>query len=71
MNPKLLPLIEKQTKKLFEAKIFVALRFSRWVENLVPVWKKNGEIRICIEFRNLNRVSLKNHYTLHKMDHIL
>ena len=71
MNPKLLPLIEKEIKKLFEAKIIVALRFSRWVANLVPVRKKNGEIRICIDFRNLNRVSLKDHYPLPKMDHIL
>ena len=29
MNPKLLPLVEKEIKKLFEAKIIVALRFSR------------------------------------------
>jgi len=71
MNPKLLPLIEKEIKKLFEAKIIVALGFSRWVANLVPVRKKNGEIRICIDFRNLNRVSLKDHYPLPKMDHIL
>ena len=28
MNPKLLPMIEKEIKKLFEAKIIVALRFS-------------------------------------------
>ena len=71
MNPKQLPFVEKEIKKLFEAKIIVALRFSRWVTNLVPVRKKNGEIRICIDFRNLNKVSLKDHYPLHKMDHIL
>jgi len=40
MNPKLLPLVEKEIKKLFEAKIIVALIFSRWVANLVPVRKK-------------------------------
>ena len=56
MNPKLLTLVEKEIKKLFEEKIIVALRFSRWVANLVPVRKKNGEIRICIDFRNMNRV---------------
>ena len=50
INPKLLPLIEKEIKKLFEEKIIVALRFSRWVANLVPVRKKNGEIGLCIEF---------------------
>ena len=29
MNPKLLPLVEKEIKKLFEANIIVALIFSR------------------------------------------
>ena len=71
INPNLLPLVEKEIKKLFESKIIVVLRFSRWVENLVSVRKKNKEIRICIEFRNLNRFSLKYHYPLPKMDHIL
>ena len=49
----------------------MALIFSHWVGNRVPIRKKNGEIRICIDFRNLNRVSLKDHYPLPKMDHIL
>ena len=71
MNPKLFPLVEKEIKKLFEAKIIVALRFSRWVANMVPLRKKNEKIRICIEFRNMNRVSLKDNYPLPKMDHIL
>ena len=71
VNPKLLPLVENEIKKLFEAKIIMALRFSHWVENLVLVRKKNGEIRICIEFKNLNRVSLNYHYPLPKMDHNL
>jgi hypothetical protein len=60
INPLLLPLIEKEVKKLFEAKIIVSLRFSKWVENLVPVRKKSGEIRLCVDFRNLNKVSLKD-----------
>jgi hypothetical protein len=67
----LLPLIEKEIKKLFEAKIIVSLRFSKWVENLVPVRKKSGEIRLCVDFQNLNRVSLKDNYPLPKMDQIL
>ena len=71
MNPLLLPLIEKEIKKLFEAKIIVSLRFSKWLANLVPVRKKSGEIRLCVDFRNLNQVSLKDNYPLPKMDHIL
>ena len=37
----------------------------------MPVRKKNGEIRLCVDFRNLNRVSLKDNYPLPKMDQIL
>ena len=44
---------------------------SEWVSNLVPTRKKTGEIRLCVDLRNLNKVSLKYHYPLPKMDHIL
>lgn len=71
MNPLLLPLIEKKVKKLFDAKIIVSLRFSKCLTNLVPVRKKSGEIRLYVDFRNLDQVSLKDNYPLPKMDHIL
>ena len=71
MNPNLFPLLEKEIKKLFKDKIILVLRFSHWVAILVLVRKKNREIRICIDFRNLDRVSLKDHYPLPKMEHIL
>jgi hypothetical protein len=71
VNPLLLPLIEKEIRKLFDAKIIVCLRHSKWLPNIVPVRKKNGEIRLYIDFRNLNKVSLKDNYLLPKMDHIL
>jgi hypothetical protein len=41
------------------------------VAKLVPVRKKNGEIRLCVDFRNLNRSSKKENYPLPKMEHIL
>ena len=50
INPALLPVIEKEVKKLLDAKIIVPLRYSSWVANLVLVRKKNGEIRICVDF---------------------
>ena len=33
--------------------------------------KEIGEIRLCIDFRNLNKASLKDNYPLPKVDHIL
>eukprot|EP00253_Pinus_taeda_P011268 PITA_11268 len=38
---------------------------------MVPVRKKNGDIRICIDFRNLNRASLKDNIPLPTMEQIL
>jgi hypothetical protein len=67
----LLPIIEKELKRLLDAKIIIPLRYSKWVANLVHVKKNHGEIRLCVEFINLNRCSLKDNYPLPKMDHIL
>jgi hypothetical protein len=71
LNPMLLPIIEKEIKKLWDTKIIVPSRFLNWVANIVPTRKKNGEIRICVDFQNLNKCSLKDNYMLPKMDHIL
>jgi hypothetical protein len=67
----LLLLIEKEVKKIFEDKMIVSLRFSKWFSNLSPVRKKSDEIRLYVDFQNLNRVSLKENYQLPKMDYIL
>jgi hypothetical protein len=71
INPMLLPIMEKEVKKLLDAQIIIPLRFLEWVANLVPVRKKNGEIWLCVDFRNLNRSSKKDNYPLPKMEHIL
>ena len=66
INPILLPMVEKEIKKLLAAKIIVPLRYSKWVANLVMVRKKSGEIRLCVDFRNLNKCSKKDniHYKI-------
>ena len=71
INPSLFPIIEKEVKKLLGAKIIVPLRYSSWVANLAPIRKKNGEIRLCIDFQNLNRSSLKDNYPFPKIEQIL
>jgi hypothetical protein len=71
INPILLPVIEREVKKFLDAKIIVPLRYSDCIANLVPVRKKNGEIRLCVNFKNVNKSSLKDNYLLPKMDHVL
>jgi hypothetical protein len=71
VNPMPFPIMEKEVKKLLDAQIIIPMRYSDWVANLVPVRKKNGEIKICVDFRNLNRCCRKDNYPLPKMEHIL
>jgi hypothetical protein len=49
-NPMLMSLIQKELKRMLDARIIVPLRYSDWVANLVPVRKKNWEIRLCVDF---------------------
>jgi ribonuclease HI len=71
INPMLLPVMEKEVKKLLEAQIIIPLRYSEWVANLVPVRKKSGEIKLCVDVKNLNISSKKDNYPLPNMEHIL
>lgn len=71
VNPLLEPLIYQEVKKLLSAKIIFPVRHSTWVTNLVPVRKKSGEIRLCVDFRNLNQASEKDNYPLPSLDEVL
>ena len=54
MHPSLDPLVKKELNKLPAAKIIFPIWHTTWVSDLVLVRKKSSDIRICIDFRNLN-----------------
>lgn len=33
-----------------------------WVSNIVPVTMKQGTIRVCVDYRDLNKACLKDNY---------
>ena len=43
----------------------------RWLSNIVPVKKKNGQIRCCVDFRNLNKACPKDEFPLPNMDMLI
>eukprot|EP00253_Pinus_taeda_P025756 PITA_25756 len=71
MHPSLEPLVKKELNKMLDAKIIFPVRDTHWVANLVLVRKKNGDIKLCIDFRNLNKASQKDNYPVPSMEHIL
>jgi hypothetical protein len=56
---------------MVDAGIIAPIRYSSWMSNLVVVRKKSGDIRLCVDFRNLNQLSLKDNYPLPNMEHLL
>ena len=60
--------IIKGVHKLLAARFIKPIQHLRWLSNIVPVKKKNGQIRCCIDFRNLNRVCPKDEFPLPNMN---
>lgn len=71
MNPTLAPKMQKELMKLRDGGIIKPIRDSTWVSNLVPIKKKNGDISLCVDFKNLNIASLKDNYGLPNMEAML
>ena len=62
-HPDLLPRIKDEIHRLLEANFIRPCRYAEWVSNIVPVEKKeSGKLRVCIDFRNLNKATPKDEY---------
>jgi hypothetical protein len=35
-----------------------------WISNIVPMLKKNGKLRVCIDFRDLNKATPMDGYPM-------
>jgi hypothetical protein len=62
---------QERDEEIIRCPDYYSLRYSEWLANLVPVRKKSGEIRLRVDFRNLNKCSLKDNYPMPKMDPLL
>jgi hypothetical protein len=56
---------------MLDVGIIAPTRHSSWCSNLVVVRKKNGGIRLCIDFRNLNLACIKDNYPLPNIENLL
>nr|ADB85355.1 putative retrotransposon protein [Phyllostachys edulis] len=61
--------MKKQLEELLE-KGFVRPSSSPWGAPILFVRKKDGSMRMCIDYRSLNEVAIKNKYPLPRIDHL-
>ena len=60
--------IVKEVQKLLAARFIKPIQHPHWLSNIVPVKKKNGQIRYCVDFRILNKACPKDEFPFLNMD---
>eukprot|EP00253_Pinus_taeda_P024988 PITA_24988 len=71
MNPNLREIVKDELQKLLNVNFIYPISDSQWVSPLVIVPKKNGKWRVCIDYRELNKATLKDHFPLPFIDQVL
>ena len=62
--PEILSKIKEEVERLLRCKFIRTTRYVKWIANIVPVIKKNGKLRVCIDFRDLNSATPKDEYPM-------
>ncbi|KAK4395668.1 Transposon Tf2-12 polyprotein [Sesamum angolense] len=70
MAPLELRELKKQLEELLD-KGFIRPSISPWGAPVLFVKKKDGSVRLCIDYRQLNRITIKNKYPLPRIDDLL
>jgi hypothetical protein len=56
--------VKKEIEWLLGSRFIRLIRYGKGISNIVLVLKKNGKLRVCIDFRNLNPTAPKDEYPM-------
>ncbi|KAL2634749.1 hypothetical protein R1flu_006228 [Riccia fluitans] len=71
LNPNYAERVKKELDKLLEARFIYLVETPAWLSPIVVVPKKNGKLRICIDYRKLNASTVTNAFLLPYIDLML
>ncbi|PKI68460.1 hypothetical protein CRG98_011149 [Punica granatum] len=63
--------IKEEVVKQINAEFLEVYNYSEWVANIVPVEKKDGRVRVCVDYRDLNKASPKDNFPLPHIDALI
>ena len=56
--------VKKEVQKMLDAGFIKPCRYAESISSVVPVQKKNGRWRVCMDSRDLNRATPKDEYPM-------
>ncbi|GLJ36902.1 hypothetical protein SUGI_0745920 [Cryptomeria japonica] len=71
MNPHVALMVKAELKKLLDVGFIRPIDYAEWICNIVPVSKLDGSIRICTNFRDVNKSCPKDDFPLPSIDIIV
>jgi hypothetical protein len=63
--------VEAEVQRFHDAKVIREVMYPVWLANTVPVKKKNGKWRICVDFTDLNKACKKDDFPLESVDKVV
>lgn len=60
--------IKQEVEKLLASGFIKPIKHPIWLANIVPVKNKNDQVKVCIDFRDLNKPCPKDEFPLTNMD---
>jgi hypothetical protein len=70
-NPKYTTMVKEELDKLLEARFIRPVETTEWVFPMVLALKKNDKLRVCVNYKVLNKVTKKDRYPLPFCEEIL
>ena len=62
VHPKKVVAIKVEVEKILRAGFIYHVPLTDWVSNTVPVMKKQGTIRLCVDYQDVNNACPKDNY---------
>ena len=63
--------IGEEVARLLAAEFIREIYHSEWLANVIMVPKKDKSLRMCIDFKHINRACPKDHFPLPRIDQIV
>ena len=67
-HPDMAVKIKEEILKQIEVGFLVTLVYPQWISSIVPVPNKDGKVRMCVDYRYLNKASPKYDFPLPHID---